>query len=195
MKVKTVLLCMVLTVVLAASTAADAQKESKDDYKKQPGYVDFDALEIFGEENSRVEVHLKQPMLKLVSEFVKVEEPELFELLGKLSLVRVEVFESNETAAKKFIAQSSKTFKTLEGKGWERIVRVSEDDENVHVYMMPSKDYDFLRGIFVIALEDDDEAVFVNIVGDIHPQDIGRLGHYFGIEELDRISYEKKKGN
>ena len=44
-------------------------------------------------------------------------------------------------------------------------------------------------------LRDMEEAVFVNIVGDIHPDDIGRLRHYFGIEELDSIRYEVEKGN
>lgn len=194
MRAKTLLLCLVLILALAVTAAAQSQKKPKEDYKKHPGYVDFNTLEIFGEEDAKVEVFLKQPMLKLVSEFVKEDEPQLYDLLGKLVLVRVHVFEADEATTKKFVAESAKALKTLNGKGWERVVRVREEDEHVHVYLKPSKDYDYLIGIVVIAVEVDDEAVFVNIVGDIHPSDVGRLGHHFGIEELDSIHYETKKG-
>ena len=175
MRMKTLLLCVVLILALAVTAAAQDKKKSKDDYKKHPGYVDFNTLEIFGDEEAKVEVYLKQPMLKLVSEFVKADEPELYDLLGKLTLVRVHVFEADEAKIKKFIAESSKALKMLNGKGWERVVRVREEDEHVHVYLKPSKDYDYLKGIVVIAVEVDDEAIFVNIVGDIHPGDVGRL--------------------
>ena len=194
MRVKTILLCAVLILALAVAVSAQSKKVSKDDYTKHPGYVDFNTLDIFGDEEAKVEVYLKQPMLKLVSKFVIHEDPELAGLLENLALVRVHIFEADKAEAKKFIDESSKIFKTLEGKGWERIVRVREDDEHVHVYLKPSKDYEYLKGIVVIAVEDHNDAVFVNIVGDIHPEDIGRLGDHFGIEELDSIRYETKKG-
>jgi hypothetical protein len=132
-------------------------------------------------------------MLKLVSEFVKHEDPDLFEVLGKLTLIRVQVFKAGAEATKKFIAESSKTLKALNKKGWEQVVRTNENDEQVHVYLKPSDNYDFIQGILVTAVEKDDEAVFVNIAGDIHPDDIGRLSSYFGIDELDSIRYEAKK--
>jgi len=194
MRLKTILLCVLLTFSLVA-TAGAKDKKQQEDYTKHPGYVEFDALEIFTDEDAKIEVYLRQPMLKLLSEFAKHEDPEMYEIFGKLKLVRVQVFESTRELAMKFEAESSKTIKALDAKGWERIVRVREDDERVWVYLKPSKDFETIQGIVVIAMEDFDEAVFVNIVGDIHPDDIGKLSGHFDIEELDSIRYEVKKGN
>ena len=193
MRVKTLLLCIALMLTLAASTAAQDKKKSKDDYTKHPGYIDFDPADIFGDAEAKVEVNLKQPMLNLVSKFAKEEDPELVELLGKLALVRVQVYEADAELIKKFETESSKAVKELDNKGWERIVKVRDGYERVIVYLKPSSDYEYIQGIVVIAVEFD-EAVFVNIVGDIHPEDIDDLGEYLGIEELDSIRYETKKG-
>jgi hypothetical protein len=194
-KLKTIIMCVLLTLAVVATVAAKDRKAAKEDYTKHPGYVDFNALDVFADEDAKVEVYLKQPMLKLLSEFAKHEDPELFEMFAKLKLVRVQVFEVTPELAEKFEAESSKTIKALDKKGWERVVRVREDDQRVYIYLKPSDDYEMIQGIVVIAMEYDDEAVFVNIVGDIHPDDIGRLSHYFGIEELDSIRYEVEKGN
>ena len=187
MKFKILVLCLILTIALV-STATAEKKRSTEDYTKHPGYVDFNLIEIFGDTEAKVEVSLKQPMLKLVSEFTKNEDPELFNILGKLAVVRVFVFEADDKFTDKFDNQSSKTIKMLDNKGWERVVRVREDNEHVYVYLKPSTKYDFIEGIVVLAIEDGDEAVFVNIAGEIHPDDVSTLGHHFGIDDLDGIS-------
>jgi hypothetical protein len=182
----TVMLSIVLVLAIAVSASAKDKKSGSNDYMKHPGYIDFDPTEIFGDREPTVEVNLKQPMLELVSKFAEDEEPEAMNLLKKLMLVRVNVYEAEEGLIDKFRVESAKVVKQLDGKGWERIVRVNDDDERVVVYLKPSADYEFIQGIFVIAVEDD-EAVFVNIVGDIHPEDIDELGEYLGIDELEGI--------
>lgn len=196
MRVRALLPLLLLSFALATTVAAkDRNTRKAVDYTKHPGYVDFDALEIFEDEDAKIEVYLKQPMLNLMSKFIEHEDPELFEIFGKLMLVRVQVFEARRELALKFESESSKVVKALDGKGWERVVRVREDDEQVYVYLKPSDDYEWIQGIVVIAIENYEEAVFVNIVGDIHPDDIHRLGEHFDVEELDSIRYEIKKGN
>ena len=194
MRVKTVLLCVLLTMAIAVSATAKDKKKAQD-YTKHPGYVNFDALKIFDDQDAKIEVYLKQPMLNLVSKFIEHEDPDLFETLRSLQLVRVQVFDVTREMATKFDAESEKTVKALDEKGWERIVRVREDDERVFVYLKPSDEYEWIQGIVVLAMEDFDEAVFVNIVGDIRPEDISKLGGHFGVEELDSIRYEVEKGN
>lgn len=196
MRIKTTLLCLLLSLVVAIPTAArDRKQKGTTDYTKHPGYVDFDALQIFDEDDAKVEVYLKQPMLNLMRKFVEQEDPELFDILGKLMLVRVQVFEATRELAAKWELESSKTIKVLDDKGWERVVRVREEDQHVYVYLKPSENYEWIQGIVVIAIEDYEEAVFVNIVGDIRPDDVQKLGEHFDVEELDSIRYEIKKGN
>jgi hypothetical protein len=194
MKFKTILLCVLLTLALAA-TAAAKDKKGKEDYTKHPGYVDFDALDIFSEEDAKIEVYLKQPMLELLRQFLKHEDPELYEIFGKLKLVRVQVFDATRDLALKFEMETDKTIKALDEKGWERIVRVRQEEERVFVYLKPSDNYEWIQGIVVLAIEDFDEAVFVNIVGDILPEDVHRLGEHFDVEELDSIRHQVEKGN
>jgi hypothetical protein len=193
-KLKAILICVIIIFGITTSAVGGTEK----DLKKLPGYVDFEALDIFGEQEAKIEVYLKEDMLKLVSKFVEDEDEELFGMLTKLRLVRVQVFDVDNDLAEKFAARSSKTVKELDKKGWERIVRVNEDEEMVYVYLKPSKEYEYLDGIVVIVI-DDDEAVFVNIVGEIHPDSVNRLGYHFGIDELDDDEYDyhikKRKRN
>ena len=194
MRVRTILLCVLLTFAVAATAAAKDKKKAQD-YTKHPGYVDFNALEIFGDQEATIEVYLRKPMLDLLRRFFKDEDPELYRIFGKLQLVRVQVFDVTQELAVKFDAESAKTVKELDKKGWERVVRVKDGGQRVFVYLKPSDDYEWIQGITVIAMEDLEDAVFVNIVGDIHPDDISRLGGHFGVDELDSIRYEVEKGN
>jgi hypothetical protein len=196
MRFKIIILCVLLTFAVSATTAVAKDRKKTSDYTKHPGYVDFDALEIFGDVEPKIEVYLREQMLALVAKFLENEDPELYDLLMKLKLVRVQVFDIDHDMAGKFENQSAKTVKVLDKEGWERVVRVREDDESVFVYIKPSENYEWIQGVVVLAMEDYEEAVFVNIVGDIKPEDVHRLGEHFDVEELDSIRYEvKKKGN
>lgn len=195
MRAKAILLCALLAIAVADTVDAKEKKVAQD-YTKHPGYVDFNALEIFGDQEATIEVYLRKPMLDLLRKFFKDEDPELYRIFGNLQLVRVQVFNVTDGQSEKFDTESAKTVKELDRKGWERVVRVRKDEgERVFVYLKPSEEYDRIQGIVVIAMEDLDEAVFVNIVGDISPDDISRLGGHFGVEELDSIRYELNKGN
>jgi len=197
MRVRTILLCVLcaLLTFAVAATATAKDKKKAQDYTKHPGYVDFHTLEIFGDEEAKIEVYLRKPMLDLLRKFIENEDPELYEIFGKLQLVRVQVFDVTRDLALKFDEESTKTIKALDKGGWERVVRVNDEGERVFVYLKPSDDFEWIQGIVVIAMKDMEEAVFVNIVGDIHPDDISRLGGHFGVDELDSIRYEVEKGN
>ena len=192
MKARIFALFLVVLIAFAASAQAERAR-GDEDYTKHPGYVDFDLMDVFGQKEAKVEVSLKQPMLKLVSEFTKGEDPELYDMLAKLAVVRVYVFEADDQTTEKFDAESSKITRMLDGKGWERVVRVRDEDEHVFVYLKPSKGYDFIEGIVVFAIDDEDEAVFVNIAGEINPDDVSSLGEHFGISDLDGIDTHSHK--
>jgi hypothetical protein len=63
--------------------------------------------------------------------------------------------------------------------GWESVVTVNSNDEQVRVFMMINDDQ--VEGITVMAVEDT-EAVFVNVIGSINPEELGRVMENFDIE-------------
>jgi len=189
---KTIVAGVVMMMVMAGSVMADNFEKR---LKKEPGYVDFGAIEFFESEEARIEVYLKEPMLKLIGKFMKTDDPEMFDIMNKLLLVRVQVFDINRSVAGKLAEISSVTAKRLDGEGWDRLVRVREQDEHIDVYLKPSEDYNTVKGIVVMVINDNDEAIFVNIVGDINPDDISKLGGQFDIDELEGIQYRAKKKN
>lgn len=185
-------------VVLAASLGASQAARADDDksFSKHPGYVDFAALEKIGEE-AKVEVNLKSPMLGLVSKFID-DDPELRNMMANLKLVRVRVYDLTPAIEKAFMSAGSETTAKLDKSGWERVVRVRERDERVDIYFKPSAKSDFIEGVLIIAV--DDEAVFVNIVGEMRPEDVARISEHFNIDDIDidehgetRIKIDSKK--
>ena len=177
--------CLVLllmaTVTLGASSALAG---SKDDYKKMRGYVNFRPLGLLGNVEPNVEVFLKGPLLKMARQAVMHEEPELAGALDGVKLVSVNVFKLHDVDSKDLVANTRKLGSDLEKKGWDVAVHVREKGETMYIYVLPGEG-EVIDGLVVMAIEEGDEAVFVNIVGTIDPEQIGRIGHSIHIEGLD----------
>ena len=163
--------------------------------ENHPGYVDLQARDIFGDEvEPTVEVLLEGPMLQLMAGAFREGDSELGEMLASLKLIRINAFPIAEGAgdvAAKFEALS----KQLAEGGWSRVVRVKEDDEAVNVFMRA--DEDVIQGLVVLVAESE-EAIFLNIVGDVNPLLLGKLGGTFFDGDFDfseiaeRISEHEK---
>ncbi len=173
-------IAMVVVAALGLSGAAHADADDKA-FTSLPGYVDFAALARIGEE-AKIEVNLKSPMLSLLSKFVGHDDPELRDMLASLKLVRVRVYDLTPDVEREFLAAGSETTNRLDKAGWERIVRVREHNERVDIYFKPSSKTEWIEGVLIIAI--DEEAAFINIVGTIRPEDVGRISEHFDIDEL-----------
>jgi hypothetical protein len=178
---KWILAGVALALIIALAPVA-ATAESEESYKRSPGYVDFEP--ILGDMESSIEVFLKGSLLVIAREAVRDEDPELGDLLSKIEYVRVQVFPIRETNASALKEKTHDVAKQLEKKGWEMTIRVREEGEQVHVYLLPGKK-DEIQGVVVMAVEEGDEAVFINIVGDINPAEIGRIGRTFHLDSMD----------
>lgn len=189
-------------IMLLTFGAAPAQADPADKYKDHPGYVDFESLGGFNDMETSIEVFLKGSLIVIAREALRAEEPELADILDNIQMVRVNAFPlddaQSEAVAKKIEDLAAK----LEKKGWEIAVRVREEDENVHIYTLPGPD-DSINGLVVMVVELDDgrhhsdepRFIFVNIVGTINPEDIGRLGRAIDIDGVDLDHIYDKDGH
>ncbi len=168
--------------------AASASRE-QDDLKNDPGYVDLDQFDGWFDEEPSIIVNIKGALLKLVAEASRFEDPELADLLHKLKAVQVRGFDLGYADYRDAEQRTRAFAKSLEDKGWDTVVRVRDDDEHVHLHVRVHDGS--IAGMKVVVIShDDDESFFLNIVGEINPEQIGRIGRKFDIEPLDGMTVE-----
>ena len=170
----------ILTGLFCTLLALPAMAQ-EDELKDLPGYVDFGNLSAtYGD--PKITINLGGTMLGFVGMMSSAESPETSELISKLKGIRVQIYSIDEdvSAAKN---QFGKTKSSLKSSGWEPIVQINEDDEQVLVYMKMENDN--MEGMTVMVV-DDQEAVFVNIIGQLNPAELGKVMESFDVDvDLD----------
>jgi len=170
MKFKLLLIGLISMLALPAVAQEDALKGF-------PGYVDFGELNsMFGEPS--VQIAVGGTLLGFVSALSAEKNPETAELFKRLHGVRVSVFE-NPSVTEAAIDYVKTVSSKLSQQGWESVVTVNSVDEQVRVFMKFNGEN--VEGITVMALEED-EAVFVNVIGDLKPDELGKVMDSFDIE-------------
>ena len=166
--------CLSVGLAMLLALPAVAQEDALKDF---PGYVDFGELNsIFGEPT--VQISVGSSLLGLVGALSAEEDPEAAELFRKLNGVRVNVFET-ESMADGAIDLVRDISTRLNSAGWESVVTVNSADEQVRVFMKINEAT--VDGITVMAVEEN-EAVFVNVIGNINPAELERVMKNFDVE-------------
>jgi hypothetical protein len=149
----------------------------EDELVDLPGYVDFgDLSATYGE--PKITINLGGTMLNFVGMMSSSESPETSEMISKLKGIRVQIYslDENVDAARD---QFGKTKSGLKSSGWEPIVQVNEDDEQVLVYMKMIEGN--MEGMTVMVV-DEEEAVFVNVIGQLNPAELGKVMDSFDVD-------------
>jgi hypothetical protein len=162
------------TGLVTASLAADPA----------PGYVDFGSLTA-SEKGQYVEVKLNGFMLNFVAKLAKHEDPAAADLIANLKSVRVNVVGLDDANRSATTDRVLAVRKQLEGKGWEQIVTVhGKREEDVAIYVKHRDEA--IEGLVVTVIDArKNEAVLVNVVGDIKPEQLAVLGKHLHIDHLD----------
>jgi hypothetical protein len=149
----------------------------------QPRSLSPAQLDALFTDEPRIEVNVAGPLLGMVAELTRRDEPQFADMLRGLRGVYVRQYDLS-TARAGLTGRVSEFARSLERDGWQTLVRVREPGENVFIYVLPSGNV--LNGLVVMVLdENDNEATFVTIDGRIDPAQIGRLGRQFNVPHLD----------
>ena len=142
-----------------------------DELRDEPGYVDFGALNsAYGE--PKVEINIGAALLGFVGALADDDDPEAAAIFDKLKAVRVNVYtvDGDASAAIDHINEVSST---LQSRDWTPIVTVRDEGEHVRIFVKMSGEK--IDGLTIMAAEDDDEAVFINVIGEIDPEDLSKV--------------------
>ena len=182
---------LMLFLIITASVGLNAQ--DKANYKNDPGYVDFGNLSEYMKNDNITEVNIESYLLKMVGRATEEKDPELSDLLNGLKLIKVYSFNVVGKDHEEVLAKINQLDKKLEDDNWNRIVRVKSPKDNANVYIKTTKDQNHILGLVVMSLDKKGEAAFVNIVGRINLDAIGKLGNKFNIPSLDSLDNKGKK--
>ncbi len=188
------IILLAVTLLFVFATTAVAQNES---VKNEPGYFNFAEFGEYNENDLMTEVHLGPHLLKLAAKATEKNEEGIGDVISGLKLIKVEVYRVGKEQSE-VTERMEKMNDKLNDSGWERIVMSKDDGNRVFVFIK-TKD-DIIVGLVVTAyespdLDDEGQAVYVNIVGDIDLEKIGELSSKFDIPNLDKVKDSNHQGN
>ena len=166
-------------LLMLGSAPATAQAPVQND----PGYVDLTALGGVFDVEPTIEVNIHGALLRLVAEASAAEDPDLARLLRRVRGVFVRGFDLTDVNVDAVRRHKDDLAARLERTGWNTFVRVRDRSEDINFYVRLQDEA--IAGIIVMSINlIEDQTVFLNIVGDIDPEEIGRIGRKFGMDDF-----------
>ena len=185
MRSQTLLSALALAVssllLLGSPQQAQAQQA---ELASLPGYVDFNQVSGWFDAPANIEVNLRGTLLDLISG--STDDPEFSRLMNGLQAIQARGYPMPNGTQDEVMARFEELSSRLESDGWERIVYIRDEDENLYIYVKP--DGDSIAGLTVMMADPGErETMFVNIVGSIRPEEIGKIGRGLDIEPLQNV--------
>lgn len=169
----------IFVTIMCALLALPAMAQ-EDALKGLPGFVDFGELaSIYGE--PKVNISIGGALLNFVGIIAQKEDPEAAALFSKLQGVRVNVYGTDGNTGAAF-DQIADVKSRLAGSNWQPVVQVNEEDEQVQIFM--NFEGDVMNGLTLMAV-DDEEAVFINVIGQLDPHELAELMDNFDVDVGD----------
>jgi hypothetical protein len=169
------LLLSVLSVWIAAPAAAQLEQH--------PGYFPHERFSLLPPESVSLEVNLAGPMLGLIAAAVGEDDPAFAQLVRGLEGIRVRIAEVSELDPEALRAGFREAGGWLGEQGWQTVVRLREDDEELYVYLRVVDGATV--GATVMALEGQEEVVIVNVVGPLDLALLASLADSLDLPQLD----------
>jgi hypothetical protein len=185
---KKITICLIIFIITAVNISAQ-----KADYSKEQGFYDLSAVTSLAKGDKGTEILVEAGMLKMLAKMTNEKNEEIAKQLGELKLVRLNSFEVNDSNIKAVEDKIALIDKELTGKNWDRLARMKGENEFYNIYVKTAGTEKF-QGIVITSINGKAQmAAFVNVVGDIYPEIIGKLAKNFNIPQLGNIHKGMKK--
>jgi len=176
-----------LTAAFCAMLAIPAFAQ-EDALKDLPGFVDFGKLaEVYGE--PKVQISIGGALLGFVGALAQNNDPEAAAVFSKLKGVRVNVYNTETAGAGAALDQIKRIKGALQAANWSPVVQVNEDGEQVQIFM--KMDGNLMDGLTLMAV-DEEEAVFINVIGQLDPNELSQVMDNFDIDIEDKMEVKIK---
>lgn len=171
---KTTITTVATVLLLLSASAGQAQNLAA-----QPGYVPIEKLDLFPQEKLSVEINIEGALLNLIAAGARGSDPEFASLVSGLKSIKVQAFPLKGADEDRLRTRIGSAVRWLEDRGWKSTLKVREGGEETYIYLKETDGK--IAGLTLLSMTPGDEAVVLNIVGRIDPDQIGRLAQHFDV--------------
>jgi hypothetical protein len=136
--------------------------------RSSEGFADLESLGMF-DTNRVMSLSIGPTLLRFAAKYID-DDPEVRDLLRSLDGVRVRIYEIDGDP-RRVAGRIGAMSEHLQAEGWEPVVLVREKNEETHMLLRMSGGQ--IQGMTVLTSDGDSEAVVVNLMGDIQPEQFG----------------------
>lgn len=147
-----------------------------------PGFFDFAKLNLFEQQDLEMHISVKGPLLALVAAASRDAEPDLSDTLGRLKGIEVRVYTLAEKRRPKARDLLDEIADGLRKQGWQSAITVQVQRDHGYAFLRYRGEHPI--GLAAMYITDENQAVFVNIVGKMDMATIGRLARRFDLDLL-----------
>jgi len=177
---------LVLTLLLVLYCITNAVAQDNDvDVTTMPGYIDLNSIEIPDDAEEITDIDLGPSMLRMAFGVDRDSDSGLADALSRIYSIRVKGFEVGYREAVQVEEAIDRIEAQLKADRWERIIYVKNRDERISVNVIPVDDK--WGGLMIIVFEPEDQAMFVNIVGEIDLADLAKVAGEFDDVDLEEM--------
>ena len=166
---------LMIAVLTAFMTLPALAQE--DALKDLPGYIDFGELtSAYGE--PKVNITIGGTLLNFVGAMASKEDPDAAQVFSQLKGVRVSTYATGGDIAAALDELNSVKMK-LQESDWEPVVQVNDEGEHVQIFLKIAGE--LIDGLVLMAV-DEEEAVFINVLGSLDPMQLSQVMENFDVD-------------
>lgn len=149
----------------------------EDALKDLPGYIDFGELtSAYGE--PKVNITIGGTLLNFVGAMASKEDPDAAQVFRQLKGVRVSTYATGGDIGAA-LDELNSVKRKLQESDWEAVVQVNDEGEHVQIFLKIAGD--LIDGLVLMAV-DDEEAVFINVLGSLDPMQLSQVMENFDVD-------------